>query len=122
MGRALDNIFTERLWRSLKHEEVYFHDYETPREARAGITRYMAFYNYGPMIWVLGVEAVLPGGSARGSQGGWPWPDGRRDVRRRAVGGGDRLGSSAVPDVSRDTYQCLGREHADGTAPAVPGA
>ena len=45
-GRALDNIFTERFWRSLKYEEVYLHDYLNPREARQGITRYMHFYCY----------------------------------------------------------------------------
>jgi putative transposase len=44
-GRALDNIFTERLWRSLKYEEVYLADYGTPREARDGIGRYLTFYN-----------------------------------------------------------------------------
>lgn len=44
-GRALDNIFTERFWRSLKYEEVYLQDYGSPREARAGISRYMALYN-----------------------------------------------------------------------------
>jgi len=44
-GRAMDNIFTERLWRSLKYEEVYLKDYDSPREARIGIANYMAFYN-----------------------------------------------------------------------------
>lgn len=44
-GRATDNIFTERLWRSLKYEEVYLADYANPREAREGITRYFTFYN-----------------------------------------------------------------------------
>ncbi len=44
-GRALDNIFTERFWRSLKYEEVYLNDYTTPRQARHGITGYMDFYN-----------------------------------------------------------------------------
>jgi putative transposase len=44
-GRALDNIFTERLWRSLKYEEVYLADYGAPREARDGIGRYLTFYN-----------------------------------------------------------------------------
>jgi len=43
--RALDNIFTERLWRSVKYEEVYLHNYRSPREARQGISRYMEFYN-----------------------------------------------------------------------------
>jgi putative transposase len=45
-GRAIDNIFTERFFRSLKYEEVYPKEYGTPREARAGIRGYMKFYNY----------------------------------------------------------------------------
>lgn len=44
-GRALDNIFTERLWRSLKYEEVYLKNYETVSEAREGIEKYFMFYN-----------------------------------------------------------------------------
>ena len=44
-GRALDNIFTERLWRTVKYEEVYLHDYLSPREARQALTRYFTFYN-----------------------------------------------------------------------------
>ena len=45
-GRPLDNIFTERLWRTVKYEEVYLHDYATPREARQGLAMYFQFYNY----------------------------------------------------------------------------
>jgi putative transposase len=44
-GRCMDNIFTERLWRSLKYQEVYLKEYKTPREARAGITSYLELYN-----------------------------------------------------------------------------
>ena len=44
-GRALDNIFVERLWRTVKYEEVYLKDYTSPREARQGIGQYLAFYN-----------------------------------------------------------------------------
>jgi putative transposase len=44
-GRCMDNIFIERLWRSLKYEEVYLRDYESVIEARAGIERYFRFYN-----------------------------------------------------------------------------
>lgn len=44
-GRAIDNIFTERFWRSLKYEEVYLHDYESPRQARHGLAAYLTFYN-----------------------------------------------------------------------------
>jgi putative transposase len=45
-GRCMDNIFIERLWRSLKYEEVYLKDYESVAEARAGIERYFRFYNH----------------------------------------------------------------------------
>lgn len=44
-GRVFDNIFIERLWRSLKYEEVYLHSYETVKEAKEGIGRYFSFYN-----------------------------------------------------------------------------
>nr|WP_272209703.1 IS3 family transposase [Marinicella sp. W31]MDC2875527.1 IS3 family transposase [Marinicella sp. W31] len=40
-----DNVFVERLWRSIKYEEVYLHAYKTVAEARAGIGRYLTFYN-----------------------------------------------------------------------------
>jgi putative transposase len=45
-GRALDNIFVERLWRSVKYEEVFLHEYASPREARQGLARYFNFYNH----------------------------------------------------------------------------
>jgi putative transposase len=44
-GRCLDNIFCERLWRSLKYEEIYLRAYETTAEARSGIGQWFAFYN-----------------------------------------------------------------------------
>jgi putative transposase len=44
-GRALDNVLTEWLWRSVKYEEAYLNAYENPRQARQGLTRYLAFYN-----------------------------------------------------------------------------
>jgi putative transposase len=44
-GRAFDNIFVERLWRSVKYEEVYLKHYETLREAREGLAAYFRFYN-----------------------------------------------------------------------------
>jgi putative transposase len=45
-GRAMDNIFTERLWRSVKYEEVYLNEYLTPRQARQGLSNYFQLYNY----------------------------------------------------------------------------
>ena len=44
-GRCLDNIFVERLWRTVKYEEVYLHDYQTPAEAYLGLKKYFEFYN-----------------------------------------------------------------------------
>jgi len=44
-GRCMDNIFTERLWRTVKYENVFIRDYRNPREARAGLAEYFEFYN-----------------------------------------------------------------------------
>ena len=71
-GRALDNIFTERLWRTVKYEEVYLQSYETPREARQSLARYFRFYNQERPHQALGYRppAALyfgtdPGATAR---------------------------------------------------------
>jgi len=45
-GRARDNIFTERLWRTLKYEEVYLHEYASPKEAHRQLASYIRFYNF----------------------------------------------------------------------------
>ena len=45
-GRFMDNIFIERLWRSIKYEEVHLKAYADAREARAGIGSWMTFYNF----------------------------------------------------------------------------
>jgi putative transposase len=44
-GRWIDNVFIERLWRSVKYEEVYLHAYESLIEARSGLDKYFQFYN-----------------------------------------------------------------------------
>jgi len=44
-GRALDNVFVERLWRTVKYENVYVRNYETPLELEAGLQSYFQFYN-----------------------------------------------------------------------------
>jgi putative transposase len=44
-GRWVDNVFVERLWRSVKYEELYLHAYETVREVRIALARYFSFYN-----------------------------------------------------------------------------
>ena len=45
-GRALDNIFTERLWRTIKYEEVYLHEYASPKDAYHQLAHYIRFYNF----------------------------------------------------------------------------
>lgn len=46
-GRALDNIFIERLWRSVKYEDIYIKDYQSVRALEVGLERYFRLYNYG---------------------------------------------------------------------------
>jgi putative transposase len=64
-GRCLDNVFVERLWRSLKYEEVYLKAYSTVREAQSGIGSYLRFFNEERPHQALGnrtPEAVFFGG------------------------------------------------------------
>ena len=76
-GRWMDNVFIERLWRSLKHEDVYLKGYGDGREARAGIGQWIGFYNetrphqaHGyrtPMaVWRQGLSEIEAGDAARG--------------------------------------------------------
>ena len=69
-GRWMDNVFIERLWRSLKYEDVYLQDYADGHEAKAGIARWIGFYNNSrphqalgnrtPMaVWRDGVTGAL---------------------------------------------------------------
>jgi putative transposase len=44
-GRWIDNVFVERLWRSVKYEDVYLHAYASGSDARQSLTKYFAFYN-----------------------------------------------------------------------------
>ena len=44
-GAWRDNVFVERLWRTIKYEEVYLHAYDSVPEARAALARYLTFYN-----------------------------------------------------------------------------
>jgi len=44
-GRVFDNIFTERLWRTVKYEEVFLHDYESVKESVVGLKKFFRFYN-----------------------------------------------------------------------------
>ena len=55
-GRAIDNIFIERLWRSVKYEQVYLYVFETGNELWKGLNWYFNFYNYERLHQSLGYE------------------------------------------------------------------
>ncbi len=84
-GRALDNIFVERLWRSVKHEDVYLKGYATLPELLLGLTEYFAFYNGERPHQSLGNRTP-------------------EAVHRSGEGGGaviaDRFGSAARPSTT----------------------
>ena len=76
VGRAYDNIFVERLWRSLKHEEVYLHDYEMMYQAQRGVGGWFEFYDhrrphqalgYRTPAEVYGVGDVVDSGTVIGA-------------------------------------------------------
>jgi putative transposase len=56
-GRALDNVFVERLWRTVKYEDIYIRGYETVPELQRGLSRYFVFYNEQRLHQSLGYEA-----------------------------------------------------------------
>ena len=58
-GRCYDNIFIERLWRSLKYEEVYLHEYTTVKDAVTGIGRYFDFYDNERPHQALGYKSPV---------------------------------------------------------------
>lgn len=70
-GRFLDNIFIERLWRSLKYEEVFLKAYASVAEARLGIGAWIAFYNDERKHQSLGYRT--PGAVFRTAQDLWIW-------------------------------------------------
>jgi len=73
-GRALDNVFVERLWRSVKYEEIYIKDYERVSELEAGLTAYFRFYDEDRPHQSLGYrtpgEVYRAGVGSRRSGGG----------------------------------------------------
>lgn len=53
-GRALDNVFVERLWRSVKYENIYLYDYPDGHAVHQGLQRYFTFYNHARPHSALG--------------------------------------------------------------------
>ncbi len=58
-GRALDNVFVERLWRTVKYEDIYIRGYEVVLELQQGLARYFAFYNQERLHQSLGYETPI---------------------------------------------------------------
>ena len=56
-GRALDNIFIERFWRSLKYENIYLNKYESMKEVQSGVKHYIWFYNHKRLHSSIGYRA-----------------------------------------------------------------
>jgi putative transposase len=80
-GRWMDNVFIERLWRSLKYEDIYLNGYADGREARAGIGVWMAFYNGSRPHQALGNRTPMA-----------VWRDGGAGARQHDCGHDAALG------------------------------
>ena len=64
VGRAFDNIMVERLWRTVKYDDVYIRDYKSPVEARFGLQRYFEYYKSAQATSLIGPQ----------DSGGCVWP------------------------------------------------
>ena len=94
-GRCRDNIFVERLWRSVKYEEVYLKAYQNVSEARASIGAYMAFYNEERPHQALGYRTpteVFEQGCVNVTTNGPEGPEGGRPANKPVV---------SLPEVGR---------------------
>ena len=103
-GRVYDNIFVERLWRSVKYEEVYLHEYRTVAEAVAGLGAYLAFYNHERPHQALGgwTPAEAYGLATP------PWP------ARGGMEGGDLEATAAASPVAlRAPYEAAAATEPD---------
>jgi len=67
-GRALDNIFVERLWRSVKYEDIYLKEYDSVQSVKTGLDEYFEFYNhqrYHPSLGYKRPAEIYDGKSAQ---------------------------------------------------------
>jgi hypothetical protein len=92
-ARAMDNIFIERLWRTVKYEDIFLHDYADVEDVLAGLKRYFRFYNHDRPHQSLGnqtpaaVYFLLPAVS-----------DSRRTVKAGHAGSRPNVGTSPIND------------------------
>ena len=99
-GRWMDNVFIERLWRSLKYEEVYLHAYDTVADAKAGIGSWISFYNVSRPHQALGYRTPT-------------------EVFAGGAGAVDRVGGRVAPPV-RPHHRANGSVHG-GSKDPLPG-
>ena len=120
-GRWMDNVFIERLWRSLKYEDVYLKGYADGREAKAGIGAYFAFYNERGLHQALGYRA--PMAVWRGAAS--PWTCGQRmRVDHMPTGGSqtaaDRTLGGLIKDNQQTVFQLSRRQKRSRCAGPLP--
>jgi putative transposase len=84
-GRAIDNVFIERLWRSVKYEEVYLKDYTGGWDAEASLATYFRFYNNERIHQALGYRTPLEIYRERGSSDGQPPDEKRIEIARKKI-------------------------------------
>jgi putative transposase len=87
-GRAIDNVFIERLWRSLKYEEVYLRDYTDGWLAEDSLAAYFRFYNDQRIHQALGYRTPLDIYRQTDSSGGEPPDEKRIEIARKKMKAG----------------------------------
>jgi putative transposase len=91
-GRCLDNVFVERLWRSVKYENIYLHGYETVSALRSGLEAYFAYYNDERLHQSLAYETPRSVYEERGGGLRRTFPPATAEPLEGAAGGKVRLG------------------------------
>jgi putative transposase len=84
-GRAIDNVFIERLWRSVKYEEVYLRDYTDGWQAEESLAAYFRFYNHERIHQALGYSTPWEVYCNRGSSGGQSPDEKRIEIARNKL-------------------------------------
>ncbi len=84
-GRAIDNVFIERLWRSVKYEEVYLRDYTDGWHAEASLAAYFRLYDEERIHQALGYRTPAEVYRDRGSSGGQPTDEKRIEIARNKL-------------------------------------
>ena len=104
-GRWMDNVFIERVWRSLKYEDVYLKGYADGREAKAGISDWIIFYNEQRLHQALGYRAPMAvWRERRAAQGLWTCGQ-RKRVDHMPTGGSETAADTTLGGLIKDNPQ-----------------